>query len=128
MLPPGPTPCSLLFSSRSLFKKVPAAANGAVSAVSVAYRFFHETTGSCANGTAASNCVQFSAITLSSKTSTTGESGESGEAAVGKELDDTILHLPKSDMTNVTGGTLGTFGKRKRKDRSYSSQVKWFSL
>ena len=99
-----------------------------MSAVSVAYRFFHETTGSCANGTAASNCVQFSAITLSSKTSTTGESGESGDTAVGKELDDTILHLPKSDMTNVTGGTLGTFGKRKRKDRSYSSQVKWFSL
>ena len=85
-----------------------------MSAVSVAYRFFHETTGSCANGTAASNCVQFSAITLSSKTSTTGESGESGDTAVGKELDDTILHLPKSEMTNVTGGTLGTFGKRKR--------------
>ena len=87
--------------------------------MSVAYRFFHEATGSCVNGTSASNCVQFSVITPSSKTASTigesgesgksgkrGESGEGGNTAVEKELDDTILHLPKSDMTNVTGGML----------------------
>ena len=78
--------------------------------MSVAYRFFHEATGSCVNGTSASNCVQFSVITPSSKAASTigesGESGESGNTAVEKELDDTILHLPKSDMTNVTGGML----------------------
>ena len=78
--------------------------------MSVAYRFFHEATGSCVNGTSASNCVQFSVITPSSKAASTigesGESGEGGNTAVEKELDDTILHLPKSDMTNVTGGML----------------------
>ena len=109
---PVPPLCPLLFSQVPAAEGTKGGTNGATNggtdgAVSVAYRFFHEATGSCVNGTSASNCVQFSVITPSSKAaSTIGESGEGGNTAVEKDLDDTILHLPKSDMTNVTGGML----------------------